>query len=292
MKKGGSARIGSRGTPLCRAQTGVVVERLRERHPGVTFEVVDLPGGANGDAVFDAVAAGMCDLHVRAAAELPVDLPEGVVLAACTERTDPYDVLVTRDGALLEELPAGTVLGVGSARVKVQIAAFRGDLDVRVLDGTAVEMGEALERGDISGFVAAAQDVETLGWQGSVSEVFTPDIVLPAAGQGSFAILAREEDAEAVNLAKALDHGVTHRVVDAERAFLRELRVAPEHPVAVHGRFDAAELVLEGLLADEVSGAVLRDDLDGTPEEGADLGVRLAKLVLADGARDYLAGYR
>ncbi len=292
MKKGASARVGSRGTELCRAQTGVVVERLRERHPNVTFEIVDLPGGANGDAVFDAVAAGMCDLHVRGAAELPVDLPEGVVLAACTERTDPYDVLVTRDGALLEELPAGAVLAVGSARVKVQIAAFRGDLDVRVLGGTAVEMGAALERGEISGFVAAAQDVETLGWQGSVSEVFTPDIVLPAAGQGSFAILARENDADAVGLAKALDHGVTHRVVDAERAFLRELRVAPEHPVAVHGRFDSSELVLEGLLADEVSGAVLRDDLDGTPEEGADLGVRLAKLVLADGARDYLAGYR
>lgn len=292
MKKAASARVGSRGSELCRAQTGVVVERLRERHPGVAFEIVDLPGDAKGDAMFDAVAAGVCDLHVRGAAELPVDLPDGVVLAACTERTDPFDVLVTRDGALLEELPAGAPLAVGSARVKVQIAAFRGDLDVRVIPQTAVEMGELLERGEIAGFVAAAQDVETLGWQGSVSEVFTPDIVLPAAGQGSFAILAREGDADSLALARALDHAITHRVVDAERAFLRELRVAPTHPVAVHGRFDEAELVLEGMLADEVSGAVLRDDLDGTPDEGADLGVRLAKLVLADGARDYLAGYR
>jgi hypothetical protein len=60
----------------------------------------------------------------------------------------------------------------------------------------------------------------------------------------------------------------------------------------VHGSFDGETLVLEALLGDVVSGAILRDDLDGSPEEGADLGVRLAKLVLADGARDYLAGYR
>ena len=79
---------------------------------------------------------------------------------------------------------------------------------------------------------------------------------------------------------------------DEHRAFLAELHVNMDHPVAVHGRFDDEALILEAMLADEVSGAVLRDDLDGAPEEGADLGVRLAKLILADGARDYLAGYR
>lgn len=292
MKKGTSVRVGSRGTEFCRAQTRVVVERLQAQHADVTFEIVDLPSDARGDAVLDAVAAGVCDVHVRGAGELPLELPEGLVIGACTERSDPFDVLVTRDGALLEELPAGAALAVGSARVKVQIAAFREDVTVRVFPGTVVEMWTALENGEVAGFVAAALDVETLGWQSSVSEVFTPDVVLPGAGQGSYAILARTGDAGNLSVVRALDHDVTHRIVDAERAFLRELRVDPAHPVAVHGYFDDSSLVLEAMLADEVSGAVLRDDLDGTPEEGADLGVRLAKLVLADGARDYLAGYR
>ncbi len=35
-----------------------------------------------------------------------------------------------------------------------------------------------------------------------------------------------------------------------------------------------------------------RQPFDGEPEEGADLGVRLAKLFVADGARDYIAGYK
>ena len=292
MKKGASVRVGSRGSEFCRAQTNLVVDQLRQRHPDRSFEVVDLPSDGRGDAVLDAVAAGVCDLHVRGASELPLELPEGVVLGACTERTDPYDVLVTPDGSLLEELPAKAVLAVDSSRVKVQVAAFRDDLEFRIVGSGVHELAAALERGEVAGFIAAAQDVEALGWQGSVAEVFTPDVLLPAAGQGAYVVLAREGDVDNLALARAVDHDITRGVVEAERAFLRELHLEPSHPVAVHGRFEDSVLVLEALLADEVSGAVMRDDLDGTPEEGADLGVRLAKLVLADGARDYLAGYR
>lgn len=290
MKKARTVRVGCRETNFSRAQTQSVVARLEAAHPTAVFEVVAFP--AVGSTILDALAAGGCELHVRGAREVPVELPEGVVLAACTERSDPFDVLVTRDGALLEEVPEGAVIGVDSARVRLQIARFRNDLELRMLDGAVDAMYVALEKGEITGFIAAAEDVETLGLQGSVSEVFPPDILLPAAGQGSFALLIREGDETTSHLVRALDHKVTHQIVAAERAFLHELHVETTHPVAVHGYFDEDLLVLEALLGDEVSGAILRDDLDGTPDEGADLGVRLAKLVLADGARDYLAGYR
>lgn len=292
MKKERTLRVGCRATNFGRAQTAAVVERLRAARPEITFEIADLPSDGNGAAILDALAAGVCDLHVRGARELPVELPDGVVLAACTQRTEPYDVLVTRDGSLLEDLPAGAVLGVESARVRVQIARFREDLEIRTLTESLDKRYALLEKGDIAGFIAAAEDVELLGWQAAVSEVFPPDVILPAAGQGCAAILARTGDAAGLGAARALDHKLTHQIVAAERAFLAELHVTMDHPVAVHGRFDDEALVLEAMLADEVSGAVLRDDLDGVPEEGADLGVRLAKLILADGARDYLAGYR
>jgi hydroxymethylbilane synthase len=133
--------------------------------------------------------------------------------------------------------------------------------------------------------------VETLGWEDAVSEVFPPDIILPAAGQGSFALLARKDDEAMTAALREIDHLVTRQVVNAERAFLRELNVKLTDPVAVHGSFDGETLVLEALLGDVVSGAILRDDLDGDPSEEAALGVRLAKLFVADGARDYLASY-
>ncbi len=292
MKKERTIRVGCRGTDFSRAQTAAVVGRLREARPEATFEIVDLPSDGDGAAILDALAAGVCDLHARGARELPIELPEEVVLAALTQRTDPYDVLMTRDGSLLEDLPPGAVLGVESARVRVQIARFREDLEIRTLTESLDHRYALLEKGELAGFIAAAEDVEMLGWQGAVSEVFTPDVLLPAAGQGSSAIVGRAGDTPNLAVARALDHKLTHQIIAAERAFLHELHVDSTHPVAVHGHFDEDVLVLEALLADELSGAVLRDDLDGSPDEGADLGVRLAKLVLADGARDYLAGYR
>jgi len=285
-------RVGCRGTQFCRRQTSFVLERLRAIVPGIEFEIVDVPVTGDSDATLDALAAGMFDLHIRGARELPMELPAGVTLAACTQRSDPFDVLVARDGSLLEDLPEGSVVAVESLRVKVQIASFREDLSVRLRDGSVDQLLEALNRGEIAAFIVAAEDVETCGWEESVTEVFPPDIVLPAAGQGSFAVLVRDDDAAAAEVARQLDHELTRQIILAERAFLIELNVRPSDPVAVHGSFEGDTLVLEALLGDAVSGAILRDDLDGLPSEEADLGVRLAKLFMADGARDYLAGYK
>jgi hydroxymethylbilane synthase len=285
--------VGCRGTDFCRAQTAKVLTLLADARPDVHFETVDLPqnGGAE-HPILEGIGVGLCDLHVRGAREVPVELPEGVVLAACTERRDPFDVLVAGNGDLLEDLPEGARVAVESARVSVQLAAFREDLSLEKIPGTIDRQMARLESGDVAAFVACAEDVETLGWEASVAEVFPPDIVLPAAGQGSFAFLAREGEDALIEIARAVDHLVTRQVILAERAFLRELSVRVSDPVAVHGSFEGDQLVLEAMLGDEVSGAILRDDLDGDPSEEADLGVRLAKLFVADGARDYLAGYR
>jgi len=281
-------KIGCRGTEFCRRQTASILDRLTLARPELALEIVELPDGG----VLDGLAVGMCDLHVRGAREVPLELPEGVLLSACTERRDPFDVLVSREGALLEDLPEGAVVGLESSRVSVQIAAFREDLEFRRLDETLDRFYDLLNRGGVSAFIVAAEDVNTMGWEESVSEVFPPDILLPAAGQGAFALLTRAGDADTAALAEDVGHLVTRQVVEAERAFLRELAVRPTDPVAVHGAFEGDTLVLEAMLGDEISGAILRDDLDGEPQEGAELGVRLAKLFIADGARDYIAGYR
>lgn len=286
-------RVGCRGTDFCRKQTSYVLEAMQSAGNDVRFEVVDVPHvEGDEDAILEALAAGVFDLHVRGARELPVELPDDILLAACTQRSDPFDVLVAREGNLLEDLPEGSVVGVESLRVKVQIASFREDLELKLVDGSVDSLFMQLNAGEIAAFITAAEDVETCGWEESVTEVFPPDIVLPSAGQGSFALLTRASDKATSAIARGVDHGITHQIIRAERAFLRELNVRPTDPVAVHGSFEGDQLVLEALLGDAVSGAILRDDLDGDPSEEADLGVRLAKLFIADGARDYLAGYR
>lgn len=285
-------RVGSRGTTFCRAQTNAIMNRLTQATAGARLEIVDIGSGADGEAIAEAIGSGVCDLHICGAREVPLELPDDVTIVGCTERNDPFDVLIAKDGALLEDLDEGSVVGVVSARVAVQIGTFRDDLKIEKVEGTVDELLDRLNAGAFAAFIVAAEEVEVLGWEHAVSEVFPPDILLPAAGQGSFAMLARRSDDEAARLAGAIDHTVTRQVVAAERAFLRELGVRTFDPVAVHGAFEDDTLVLEALLGDEVSGAILRDDLDGSPAEEDALGIRLAKLFVADGARDYLAGYR
>ena len=293
MSEGRTVRVGCRGSDFCRAQTTTVLSRIADTRPDISFVMVDIPAPDGvAEPILDALASGVCDLHIRGAREVPAVLPDGVVMAACTTRIDPFDVLIAQDGALLEDLPEGARLGVESSRVVVQLGSFREDLKFEKMEGTVDRLMIRLEAGEIAGFVVAAEDVETLGWEASVSEVFPPDILLPAAGQGSFALLARVDDEATIALAGEIDHLVTHQVGRAERAFLRELSVRLTDPVAVHGSFESDELVLEAMLGDEISGAMLRDDLDGDPTEEGDLGIRLAKLFVADGARDYLAGYK
>ena len=291
MSEPRTIRVGTRATKFCRTQTESVLARLQSTRPELAFEIVDVTGEGD-DHLIEALGAGLFDLHVRGCREIPVELPEDIALVACTERNDPFDVLIARDGMLLEDMPEKAVLGVESSRVGVQIAGFRDDLDIKKTSETVDGLLDQLNKGDLAGFIVAAEDVETLSWENAVSEVFPPDIILPAAGQGSFGFLARTSDAETAAAVASVDHLVTRQVVLAERAFLQELNVRSTDPVAVHGSFEDETLVLEALLGDEVSGAILRDDLDGRPEEEGDLGVRLAKLFMADGARDYLAGYR
>lgn len=256
------------------------------------FDIVDIPEASASGAIQSALVEGKIDLHVRGARELPIDPMEGVLLAACTRRRDPFDVLISQDGNLLEDLPAGARVAVESARVAVQLGTFREDLDIVILPGTVDRFLALLEKGDAAAFVVAAEDVETLGWENVVAEVFPPEILLPTAGQGSFAAVTRAEDAAAIECVRAIDHELTRQIVLAERAFLRELNVGLEDPVGVYGQLEGDVVILEGLLGDVVSGATLRDELDGDPAEGENLGVRLAKLFIADGARDYLAGYK
>ena len=291
MSEARAIRVGCRGTQFCKAQTAAVLKRIADRHPDLDFEFVDVPGNGDESPILDALGAGVCDLHVRGMRDVPLELPDDVVIAACTERVDPFDVLVAADGALLEDLPEGAKLGVESARVSVQIGSFREDLEIQRLEGTVDQLLEYLNAGRLAAFIVAAEDVETLGWEDAVTEVFPPDILLPAAGQGSFGLLTRRDDELVARIVREADHLITRQVVKAERAFLRELNVRPTDPVAVHGSFEADTLVLEALLGDEVSGAILRDDLDGDPSEEEALGIRLAKLFVADGARDYLASY-
>lgn len=216
------------------------------------------------------------DLAVHSLKDLPTELAPGLVLAAISEREDARDALVTRWNCSLAELPQGARLGTSSPRRAAQLRAFRPDLEIVGLRGNLdTRVRKALE-GDLDGAVLAAAGLLRLGMQDRISQYLSPEVCLPAAGQGALAIQCRAQDAGTRELASPLDHLPTRSAVMAERAFIQAVGGGCQRPVAAYGVVQEAELVLWGMVASADGSRVFRGQMRGNIEAPEELGRQLA----------------
>lgn len=266
-------RLGTRRSALALAQAEWVAQRL-EAVAGVRVELV--PRSTRGDrergplaplggkGLFTAeleagLADGSLDLAVHSLKDLPVELPEGLVLAAYPERADPRDALVGEvadDGAAgdLAGLPAGSLLLTGSLRRRAQILALRPELEVRALRGNVdtrlgtLERLASAEQRPVAAVLAMA-GLARLGIAGPRIHPLDPAVMLPAPGQGTLAIEVRAgSGAEAA--CSRLDHPPTARAAEAERRVVAALGGSCVLPLAAWARpEDAGRLRLSALLA-------------------------------------------
>ena len=278
-------RIGTRGSPLARAQAENVRARLAQAHgldPGA-LEIVairttgdqvrDRPlADAGGKGLFtkeieEALLAGAIDLAVHSAKDVPTFLPEGLELAAYPEREDPRDVFVGGENRPLAEMPAGAVIGSASVRREALVRRLRSDVEVKLLRGNVQTRLDKVANGDFSGTVLALAGLKRLGLEARATEILDPDSFPPSVGQGAIAVEIRAADAATRKLVAAIDDSSTSTALAAERAFLAELDGSCRAPIAGHahivdGRFhfygllisadgrEAVDTTREGLLAD------------------------------------------
>ncbi len=293
-------RIGFRSSQLGQRLGEQVAEQLRPHLGGTPFTLVPIsadagrgagaPGAWPGAALEEAVLKGEVDLAVQNAKDLsPVTQP-GLVVAAVTERFTPFDVLIARDETIVDELPEGAAIGAHSSLRRAQLLRYRDDLRVIGLRGSLDERIRVLDAGDVDGLVVSASAVEHLGFQDRVTEIFTTEVLVPAPGQGTCAILARQSAREGVRLAKHLDHPLARAAIEAERSFLRELKADPSVGVGALASIDGQTLRLEGIVADRDGHKLVRDAEVGRLGDEEQTGVRLAKRLLLEGARRILAG--
>jgi hydroxymethylbilane synthase len=240
------------------------------------------------EPIHRALIQGEVDVGVHRMKDLPVPLPEAVKIAAVTERKTPLDVLVTSDGAILEDLEEGARLGVSSLRREAQLARYRPDLELEFIVGSLSERIHLVDAGKVRGVVVAAAGIEWRGWQDRVAEVFTSQMCLPAVGQAALGLLVREEDAETAGLLRFLNHSISHQEVSAERAFLEALNAWDGSPVGALARVRGDILRLEGCVCSLGGGEVLRDWVEGFPEDSHRTGERLAHKLLEQGAQEML----
>jgi hydroxymethylbilane synthase len=295
--------VGTRGSRLALRQTERVLEALRLANPEARFEVRTIR--TEGDrskaplasfasrGIFAAeiervLLAKEIDIAVHSLKDLPNEETPGLVVAATPRRADPRDALISRDGALLADLPPAATVGTGSPRRAAQVLLLRPDLRVADIRGNVDTRIRKVENGDYDAIVIAAAGLARLGWLERATQLFLPSEMLPAAGQGALAVQVRAHDLEAITLARTIDDLDTNVCVFAERTFEGRLGGGCHAAIAALAEIEGITLRLSGLVADPGGERVFRGQLEGVTTDAEGLGVALAEKLIGYGAREVL----
>jgi hydroxymethylbilane synthase len=296
-------RIATRRSPLALWQAEHVAARLRAA--GADVELV--PMLTTGDRLLDASLAqaggkglflkeleraledGRADLAVHSMKDVPVTLAPHFVIAAMLERADPHDAFVSTRYARLDDLPQGARVGTSSLRRRCQLKAHRADLDVVPVRGNVQTRLSRLEDGTCDAVVLAVAGLERLGLGARVRERLSPDVSLPAIGQGAIGVECLAGNAELRARLARVDDGPTRTCVTAERALNEGLGGSCVAPVAGYARIDGPLLRLRGLVGDPDGRRVLRGERSGPVADAARIGLDLAGDLNARGAAALLA---
>lgn len=297
-------RIGTRGSALALWQAKNVAESLL-RVAGVEADLVIIKTsgdkfqqvsfsqiGAKGvfiKELEDALIEQRVDLAVHSMKDVPVELPEGLTIAAICKREDVRDALLSTSGATLRDLPAGARVGTSSLRRKAQLLHARRDLQILELRGNVDTRIEKLKRGDYDAIVLAKAGLDRLGLSENVTEVLPTGICLPAAGQGAIGIEARSGDEETLRALSALNDLETRWGVDAERAALAGLGGGCQVPIGAWGRVQGGKLTLEVAVLSTDGVECMREQGSGAPEEAQGIGRTVAQNLQRHGAAELLA---
>jgi hydroxymethylbilane synthase len=294
-------RIASDADHLSKLELEEVFLRLRELSPKLAIEVLfadEGKPGVNGAAppnspsrvarLMKRLLEQEFDAVVVNAAYLPSRLPTGLTIGAITDRLTPYDVLISTGDCLLDELPENASVVANDIRREAQLLYYRPDLKTVRSKGSVDSIIQRVKNGKIDGAVLAASDVERLRKQDYVVEFLTCSICIPAAGQGSLAVLVRSDEDQVKKIIRGINHPASYGEIIAEWAFLDSLGAAENTPVGVLGSIEGKVLELEGMIASTDGRERIHSVVKGNIGHEVELGQRLAQEVLDAGGRDVL----
>jgi hydroxymethylbilane synthase len=232
---------------------------------------------------------GRIDVAVHSLKDLPTSLADGLILAAIPKRGPDSDVLVTRSGKRLVELPTGGIVGTGSLRRRAQLRRARRDLVMHDIRGNVETRIAKMEEGLFDAIVLAEAGLDRLGLLERVAEVLPRSIMMPAVGQGALGLQIREEDERARQCLLPLDDRDTHQAVTAERSFLDAVRGGCLAPIGAHGRVEGDGLLhLDAVVLSRDGGQRIEAMHAGPPNAAVEIGWRVADDMLRQGAAELI----
>lgn len=294
--------VGSRRSKLALTQTNWVINELKRLGAPFTFEVKEIV--TKGDRVLDVTLSkvggkglfvkeiehemltGGIDMAVHSMKDMPAVLPSGLVIGSVPRREDVRDVLVSKGNLSLSDLPSGAVIGTSSLRRSAQLLAYRPDVTIKWIRGNIDTRLAKLKNEDYDAIVLAAAGLARMGWSDDViSEYLSPDVCVPAVGQGALAVECREDDVELREWLSRLNDEQTERAVRAERAFLQQMEGGCQVPIAGYAEVKEGMVHLTALVASPDGKEKYKEIVIGAdPEE---VGRQAAALLSEQGAKEH-----
>jgi hydroxymethylbilane synthase len=290
--------VATRPSLLAYTQTQQTVDLLRVKNPDCEFEIVKI--STHGDTVTDkpltafggtgvfvkelenALYEGKAHFAVHSLKDVPSIQPEGLVLAAFPTRQDPRDLLLTRGGGSVADLPSPCVIGTGSPRRIVQVAKLKEQITFADLRGNIDTRLKKLEDGQYDAIVLAAAGLKRLGKEIAESAYMSTDVCLPAIGQGAIAIECRADDAETIAILKSINDAATETAIIAERSYMKTIGGGCKFPLGAYATVEKGEVNLHVMLGNHHTGQIIRMHETSTVADAEKLGQKLGEAIIAE----------
>lgn len=296
--------IATRESPLALWQAEHVQALLRERYPEKDVKLLGMT--TKGDQILDktlskiggkglfvkelevAMQEGSAHLAVHSLKDVPMELPEGFVLAAVSSREDPRDAFVSPRYETLESMPAGSVVGTASLRRELMLRSKFPHLVVKPVRGNVGTRLRKLDSGEYDALIMASAGLKRLGLEERIREIISDEISLPSPGQGALGLECLADDEKTREAVAFINDEQTRACCLAERAVSRALGGSCQVPLAAYATIADSTMRLRALIGDHTKGELVATEQTGPWTEYERLASEAVETLLKQGARRYI----
>lgn len=296
--------LGSRGSKLALRQAELVRLNLLNQQPllDISIKVIKTTGDKIHDSPLskigdkglfvkeleEALLREEIDVAVHSCKDIPSELPDGLILAACTNREDPRDVIISMNNMSLHDLPRGAIIGTSSLRRTCQVKALRPDLNIKSIRGNLDTRLLKLEQDDYDAIILAAAGVLRLGHESKISEYLPLTSCIPAVGQGVICLEIKKSRTDIWKLLQSINNPKSYTEITVERSFLSVIGGGCQIPVGANANLIDNHITLNGFIGDLHGEQIVKGTKEGKPSEAKEIGIKLAQFLLDNGGKSIL----
>ena len=227
------------------------------------------------------------DIAVHALKDMPALETKGLKTDSFLERNDPREILITMNKQKLSELKKNSIIGTSSFRREYQIKKIRSDLECKLIRGNVDTRIKKLKDGIYDAIILSYAGIKFLNFDDEISEIFSPEQVIPSAGQGIIALQCREGDEEIISVLKKINHNETFMRAHVERNILKVLEGDCETAVAAHSIIKDDKIIVEAELFSLDGTKRFYEKKTGKAEDFSQIGKEIGQILKTKSNNSY-----